>query len=91
MIPVPTVVVILFFSGLAMITASILSIWFRRFGAALCIAVLVLTAILTIVQTFLHQNPSEVILRRGGFVALYILLATTLYWAWLKKRKVSDV
>ena len=49
-VPVPGAVLLLFLCGLAMVAASILTMWFPRLGPALCITVLFVMAVGTIVQ-----------------------------------------
>ena len=85
-VPVPGSVVILLILGLVMVGASVLSIWLPRLGATSCIAALFAATITTIFQTINHARPSEVILRRSGFVVLYVAVSATLYWVWLRKK-----
>ena len=64
-VPVPTMVVVLFFTGITLLVVGALAYWHPRFSASVVIGCLFILVVSIAEQIFTHPHPSEVVLQRA--------------------------
>jgi phosphoglycerol transferase MdoB-like AlkP superfamily enzyme len=84
-VPVPTLTVIIFFDGLALLVSGALAYWRPRISAVMALVGLLVLVALLVQQTFVHPRPTEVIAQRGIFAALLAAVAVAIWMGNLRR------